>query len=152
MQGCSHRYGDRAPAGGSGPACVPAPKSWFDGLLWVCLQVINNACATQAIVSVLLNCFHSDMSLGDTLTEFREFSQSFDAAVSSPPLPLSPVGSFKKCSNSTPLSGNVSLPRPAPDSLILLPSKRGISPPQEIPTAMPKRQFCARGFLSLLSP
>lgn len=46
-------------------------------------QVINNACATQAIVSVLLNCSHSDMLLGDTLTEFREFSQSFDAAVRS---------------------------------------------------------------------
>ncbi|CAJ1061162.1 ubiquitin carboxyl-terminal hydrolase isozyme L5 [Xyrichtys novacula] len=44
-------------------------------------QVINNACATQAIVSVLLNCSHSDMLLGDTLTEFREFSQSFDAAM-----------------------------------------------------------------------
>lgn len=49
--------------------------------LSVCFQVINNACATQAIVSVLLNCSHSDMLLGDTLTEFREFSQSFDAAV-----------------------------------------------------------------------
>lgn len=49
----------------------------------VSFQVINNACATQAIVSVLLNCSHSDMLLGDTLTEFREFSQSFDAAVSS---------------------------------------------------------------------
>uniref|UniRef100_A0A8C5DYS9 Ubiquitin carboxyl-terminal hydrolase n=1 Tax=Gouania willdenowi TaxID=441366 RepID=A0A8C5DYS9_GOUWI len=44
-------------------------------------QVINNACATQAIVSVLLNCSHSDMLLGDTLTEFREFSQSFDSAM-----------------------------------------------------------------------
>uniref|UniRef100_A0A665T433 Ubiquitin carboxyl-terminal hydrolase n=1 Tax=Echeneis naucrates TaxID=173247 RepID=A0A665T433_ECHNA len=44
-------------------------------------QVINNACATQAIVSVLLNCTHPDMLLGDTLTEFREFSQSFDAAM-----------------------------------------------------------------------
>lgn len=56
-------------------------------LVWiVSFQVINNACATQAIVSVLLNCSHSDMSLGDTLTEFREFSQSFDAAVSSRPL------------------------------------------------------------------
>ena len=46
-------------------------------------QVINNACATQALVSVLLNCSHSDMLLGETLTEFREFSQSFDAAVCS---------------------------------------------------------------------
>uniref|UniRef100_A0AAQ5Y2H4 Ubiquitin carboxyl-terminal hydrolase n=1 Tax=Amphiprion ocellaris TaxID=80972 RepID=A0AAQ5Y2H4_AMPOC len=53
-------------------------------------QVINNACATQAIVSVLLNCSHSDMLLGDTLTEFREFSQSFDAAVSYC-LPYSPL-------------------------------------------------------------
>ncbi|XP_023662296.1 ubiquitin carboxyl-terminal hydrolase isozyme L5 isoform X2 [Paramormyrops kingsleyae] len=44
-------------------------------------QVINNACATQAIISVLLNCTHSDMQLGDTLSEFREFSQSFDAAM-----------------------------------------------------------------------
>lgn len=48
----------------------------------VLFQVINNACATQAIVSVLLNCTHPDMHLGETLTEFREFSQSFDAAVS----------------------------------------------------------------------
>uniref|UniRef100_A0A8C6LLA5 Ubiquitin carboxyl-terminal hydrolase n=1 Tax=Nothobranchius furzeri TaxID=105023 RepID=A0A8C6LLA5_NOTFU len=44
-------------------------------------QVINNACATQAIISVLLNCTHADMLLGDTLTEFREFSLSFDAAM-----------------------------------------------------------------------
>uniref|UniRef100_A0A8B9KW57 Ubiquitin carboxyl-terminal hydrolase n=1 Tax=Astyanax mexicanus TaxID=7994 RepID=A0A8B9KW57_ASTMX len=44
-------------------------------------QVINNACATQAIVSVLLNCTHSDMHLGETLTEFKEFSNSFDAAM-----------------------------------------------------------------------
>lgn len=51
--------------------------------MFVLSQVINNACATQAIVSVLLNCTHSDMLLGDTLTEFREFSQSFDAAVRS---------------------------------------------------------------------
>lgn len=47
----------------------------------LCFQVINNACATQAIVSVLLNCTHADLLVGDTLTEFREFSQSFDAAV-----------------------------------------------------------------------
>ncbi|XP_051766665.1 ubiquitin carboxyl-terminal hydrolase isozyme L5 isoform X2 [Ctenopharyngodon idella] len=44
-------------------------------------QVINNACATQAIVSVLLNCTHPDMLLGETLTEFKEFSLSFDAAM-----------------------------------------------------------------------
>ncbi|TRY96942.1 hypothetical protein DNTS_014287 [Danionella cerebrum] len=44
-------------------------------------QVINNACATQAIISVLLNCTHPDVLLGETLTEFKEFSNSFDAAM-----------------------------------------------------------------------
>lgn len=46
------------------------------------LQVINNACATQAIISVLLNVSHSDMDLGSVLTEFKEFSGPLDPAVS----------------------------------------------------------------------
>lgn len=41
-------------------------------------QVINNACATQAILSLLLNCKHPDLKLGSTLTDFSEFCQSFD--------------------------------------------------------------------------
>ena len=44
-------------------------------------QVIQNACATQAILSVLLNTEHETMSLGGTLQGFKEFSMSFDATM-----------------------------------------------------------------------
>ena len=47
-----------------------------------CVQVINNACATQAIISVLLNVSHQDMDLGSVLTEFKEFSGPLDPSVS----------------------------------------------------------------------
>ncbi|PUU83655.1 ubiquitin carboxyl-terminal hydrolase [Tuber borchii] len=40
-------------------------------------QTIQNACATQAILSVLLN--REDLDLGDQLREFKEFTQAFPA-------------------------------------------------------------------------
>ncbi len=45
-------------------------------------QVINNACATQAVISVLLNISHPDVELGSVLADFKDFSTAFDAAVS----------------------------------------------------------------------
>ena len=46
------------------------------------LKVINNACATQAIISILMNVDHADLNLGENLTNFKEFSKQFDPAVS----------------------------------------------------------------------
>ncbi|NWI98540.1 UCHL5 hydrolase, partial [Crypturellus undulatus] len=65
---------------GEEPAGSVVQDSRLDTLFFA-KQVINNACATQAIVSVLLNCTHQDIHLGETLSEFKEFSQSFDAAM-----------------------------------------------------------------------
>ncbi|KAI6244182.1 Ubiquitin carboxyl-terminal hydrolase [Aphelenchoides fujianensis] len=43
-------------------------------------QVINNACATQAIVNLLLNLDRSKITLGPILENFRAFSEDLDPA------------------------------------------------------------------------
>ncbi|CAH0547192.1 unnamed protein product [Brassicogethes aeneus] len=54
-------------------------------------QVIENACATQAILSVLLNCRHHDLKLGTTLSELKDFCQGFDANMKGLTISNSPV-------------------------------------------------------------
>ncbi|XP_064396173.1 ubiquitin carboxyl-terminal hydrolase isozyme L5-like [Halichondria panicea] len=61
-------------------------------------QVINNACATQAIISVLLNISHTDMDLGSVLADFRDFSRAFDASTRG--LTLSNSEQIRKVHNS----------------------------------------------------
>ena len=43
--------------------------------------MINNACATQAILSVLLNICHPEVELGTTMSSFKEFVSSFDSTM-----------------------------------------------------------------------
>ena len=69
------------PAGGLGATLLSLS---FDGSVVHFLdrwrrQVINNACATQAIISILMNCKHPDMERGPVLEEFRTFTKDFDA-------------------------------------------------------------------------
>lgn len=54
-------------------------------------QVIENACATQAILSILLNTRHPDVKLGPNLTELRDFCQGFDAYMKGLTISNSPV-------------------------------------------------------------
>lgn len=61
-------------------------------------QVINNACATQAIISVLLNCAHPDVELGESMSSFKEFVSSFDSSMKG--LALSNSETIKSVHNS----------------------------------------------------
>lgn len=44
-------------------------------------QVINNACASQAVISILMNCHHPDLQLGEDLETLKEFSMQLDPSM-----------------------------------------------------------------------
>lgn len=61
-------------------------------------QVIHNACATQALINILMNCKHPDLKLGSTLKELKEFTMAFDASMKG--LSLSNSETIRKVHNS----------------------------------------------------
>jgi len=65
---------DEAPAG------TVVQDSRLDNIFFA-KQVINNACATQAILSVLMNIQDQAVTLGSTLQDLKEFCGSFDSTM-----------------------------------------------------------------------
>ena len=62
-------------SGTSTAAAGPKPLETIPDGLFFAHQVTTNACATQAILSVILN--NKDIELGKTLSEFKSFTESF---------------------------------------------------------------------------
>ena len=59
------------------PAGSVVQDSRLDSIFFA-KQVINNACATQAIMSVLMNIDDKNVTMGTTLTDFKEFCGALD--------------------------------------------------------------------------
>ncbi|KAL3312393.1 ubiquitin carboxyl-terminal hydrolase [Cichlidogyrus casuarinus] len=51
------------------------------GNIFFAKQMIRNACATQAIINVLLNADQKKVNLGETLTDFKTFVIDFDPSL-----------------------------------------------------------------------
>jgi len=61
-------------------------------------QVIQNACASQALINLLMNCDHDDIDLGPILHEFKQFTAGFDPTTKG--LCLSNAEQIRKVHNS----------------------------------------------------
>jgi len=61
-------------------------------------QVIQNACASQALINLLMNCDHEDIELGPILQDFKQFTTGFDPMTKG--LSLSNAEQIRKVHNS----------------------------------------------------
>ncbi|CDI97625.1 ubiquitin carboxyl terminal hydrolase isozyme [Echinococcus multilocularis] len=64
---------------GNGQNASQPPNYTESGSIFFAKQVITNACATQALINVLLNLPPASLKLGDTLTDFKSFVSDFDS-------------------------------------------------------------------------
>ena len=65
---------------GDEPIGTPADE---EAGIFFAQQVIPNACATQALVNMLLNVDEPEVKLGSMLNDYKEFAKDFDPGVSS---------------------------------------------------------------------